>query len=97
MTLPVIVTEYTIAAFQQDPNNGHHWRIQIRRGGDGWWAVHHHGYWLQLDRTWYPDARTALRWRDEHDAIDVARQALRALDINGVTWGDMVQRWGEPA
>jgi hypothetical protein len=91
------VTEYTIAAFQQDERNGHHWRIQIRRAADGWWAIHHAGYWLQQDRTFYPDARTAIRFADEHDAIGHAQATLRALDINGVTWNDMVERWGEPS
>jgi hypothetical protein len=89
------VTEYTVSAFQEDQINGHHWRIRIRRTPSDWWVIQWGGEWLQQDRTWYPDPHTALRYRDEHDAIAVAREALKALDVNGTTWADMVQRCDE--
>jgi len=90
------ITEYTIDPFPEDHRNGHHWRVQIQRGRDGAWTIHHAGYWLQPDRTWYPDQRTAVRFGDEHDAISRAQEALRNLDVNGVTFADMRQRWGAP-
>lgn len=96
MTGP-IVSEYTVAAFQQDDRNGHHWRIQVRRRVDGWWEVHHCGMWLQHDGTWYPHSGVGTFLADEQDAIERAQAALRDLDINGTTWDDMVQRWGVPA
>jgi hypothetical protein len=95
MSLEAQITEYTVSAFQEDSHNSHHWRIRVRRLTDGWWVVQWDGEWLQQDRTWYPDRHTAIRYRDEHDAIRIAQEALRALDVNGVTWAHMVERWGE--
>ncbi len=97
MTDPV-VTEYTVAAFQQDDRNGHHWRVRVCRNiVTSCWTIQHGGYWLGSHGTWHPDHRTALNFADEHDAISRAQAALRGLDINGTTWDDMVSRWGEPS
>lgn len=94
MSLTPIVTEYTVDPFPEDDRNGHHWRVQVQRGRDGAWIIHNAGYWMQPDGSWYPDQRTALRLADTADVADHAMDAVRSLNVNGVTFADMVQRWG---
>lgn len=97
MNLNPHVSEYTIHPFPQDRHNGRHWRIQIRLAPDGTWVIHHMGFWLQPDRTWHPDGVSALRFTDPDSAVTVAQSAVRALDVNGVTFADMCARWGGPS
>lgn len=94
MNLEPQITEYTITPFPQDHHNGHHWVVRIQRRPDTTWVVQHHGYWLQPDGTWFPDITTALHYGDERDATTAAQAALRVLDVNGVTFDDMCDRWG---
>jgi hypothetical protein len=92
--LEPVVTEYTIRPFPQDQRNGHHWQVQIRLHHDGMWVICHAGFWLQPDRTWYPDLLSALRFTDPDTAVAVAQTAVREMDVGGVTFADMCQRWG---
>lgn len=96
MSLEPYVTEWTINPFPADTNNGRHWRLQVRQIADSVWAFHNNGSWLQPDMTWYPDTRNSYKLNDSGEALAVARVAVKTIEVNGVTWDDMVAKWGMP-
>lgn len=96
MNLNPIVTEITLDPFPRDWANGHHWRIQIRRDRDGLWTVHNAGFWLRSDSSWHSDQQEAVRFAGQADAVDTAQEALKTVEVGGVTWDEMCAKWRTP-
>jgi hypothetical protein len=96
MSFDPIATEYTLDPFHSDYANGHHWQIQIARRTYGQWLIRNSGFWLQPGDDWYPSMGSAVRFDDLDSAVEVAREALKTVDVNGVTWDAMCAKWGTP-
>ena len=89
----VRVEAYGVNALPQDHDAARHFELRVESRGNGWWAVTRGTECLSIDGDWdyepLPSARTT-EWVAAHrfgeaEAIRMARQACRAIRVNGVT------------
>jgi hypothetical protein len=95
----VVPTEYTVSPLpldHPDMEHAHHWTITVEWRGENTWAVKHFGYTLTRGGEWEYEPRPSAREDDYLDrcrfglaeALDLARDALPSLKVNGRTYAD---------
>lgn len=101
----VVVSEFTVSLLAPQNVNFNHYAITVRRHwtreGQTVWGVYSGGFCLGHDGAWEyepsPGSRTpeylsTHRWLDQEDALNVAREAVWGIEVNGIPVAAVLQR-----